>query len=159
MKWRSVISLVVLVLLAACQKADPPSPLLPPSGGGTTPALSPTPETPPSGDYYLPLLQTTDLHGYITYTDNAVNYRLAYIARKADDLRGTDRSRLLLVDGGDLYQGASVSNLLDGWPVYVSLDRMGYDAVALGNHEFDWGIENMIDEDATLPAYEWQGQH
>ncbi len=159
MKWRSVISLVVLVLLAACQKADPPSPLLPPSGGGTTPAPSPTPETPPSGDYYLPLLQTTDLHGYITYTDNAVHYRLAYIADKADDLRGADRSRLLLVDGGDLYQGASVSNLLDGWPVYVSLDRMGYDAVALGNHEFDWGIENMIEEDATLPAYEWQGQH
>ena len=30
-------------------------------------------------------------------------------------------------------------------------------AVALGNHEFDWGIENMVDSDATLPDYERGG--
>ena len=34
---------------------------------------------------------------------------------------------------------------------------MNYDAVALGNHEFDWGIENMVDSDATLPDYERGG--
>lgn len=151
--------LVALSFLAACQKSEVPGPLIPPSGGGTTPTPPPpAPVTPASGDYFLPVLQTTDMHGYVTYSDNAVHYRLAYIARKAEDLRASDRTRLLLVDGGDLYQGASVSNLLRGWPVYVSLDRMGYDAVALGNHEFDWGIESMIEADATLPAYVWQGQ-
>ena len=61
---------------------------------------------------------------------------------------------VLLLDGGDLYQGASISNLQEGRPVYVSMDRMGYDAVALGNHEFDWGFDNMVDADATLPDYD-----
>ena len=35
---------------------------------------------------------------------------------------------------------------------------MGYDAVAVGNHEFDWGFESMVDQDATLLDYEWEGQ-
>lgn len=159
MKRLTIISfLTALSLLAACRKQEPPPPLIPSSGGSTTPVPGTVPETPTSGEFTLPLIQTTDLHGHIAYVDNAVHYRLAYIADKADDIRGTDRSRLLLVDSGDLYQGASISNLLAGWPVYVALDRMGYDAVALGNHEFDWGIENLVDQDATLPSYEWQGK-
>ena len=115
------------------------------------------------GEYVLPLIETTDMHGHIVTTDNngTVHYRLAYIADKADDIRGhgdqRQKDRLLLLDGGDLYQGASVSNLLSGWPVYISMDKMGYDAVAAGNHEFDWGFDIMVDQDATLPDYAWNG--
>ena len=106
----------------------------------------------------LPLIQTTDIHGYVVYKDNsAVHYRLAYIADKAEDLRRNGQDRLLLLDGGDLYQGASISNLMSGWPIYASMDKMGYDAVALGNHEFDWDIDTIVDSDATLPDYEWKG--
>ena len=36
---------------------------------------------------------------------------------------------------------------------------MDYDAVALGNHEFDWGIENTVDADATVPDYVWEGKN
>lgn len=131
----------------------------------TAPAYSPEQEVKPSpeekptpGEYRLPLVETTDIHGNIVeYKDGVPQYRMAYIADKVNDIRGEDRDRMILLDGGDLYQGASVSNLLDGWPVYVSIDRMGYDAVALGNHEFDWDITALTDPDATLPDYEWQG--
>jgi 2',3'-cyclic-nucleotide 2'-phosphodiesterase (5'-nucleotidase family) len=38
--------------------------------------------------------------------------------------------------------------------VIAALDAMDYDAVALGNHEFDWGVSvYSADADATLPAY------
>lgn len=117
------------------------------------------------GEYVLPLIETTDIHGHILSHDAAgkVHYSLAYIADKADDIRGSGaqrkNDRLLLLDGGDLYQGAGISNLLSGWPVFVAIDRMGYDAVALGNHEFDWGIENVVDADATVPDYDWSGSH
>ena len=112
----------------------------------------------PAGEYRLPLIETTDVHGYIVnIEDGIIHYRMAYVADKVKDIRGEDRERILLLDGGDLYQGASISNLQDGKPIYVSMDMMGYDAVALGNHEFDWGFDNMVDQDATLPDYVWDG--
>lgn len=116
------------------------------------------------GAYLLPLIETTDIHGHILSTDGTtVHYRMAYIADKVRDHRtahgGYNPDRILLLDGGDLYQGASVSNLLDGEPVFTVIDRMAYDAVALGNHEFDWGIENTVDSDATVPGYDWEGRH
>jgi len=117
-----------------------------------------------SRDYLLPVIETTDIHGYIVSNqDGTIHYRLAYIADKVRDIRTQSgeyrEDRLLLLDGGDLYQGASVSNMLTGWPIYVSMDKMGYDAVALGNHEFDWGIETVVDPDATLPDYELDGRN
>lgn len=155
-KARIVRSIFVLLALVAvsCGKIVPDSDQKQDSGL----------EPPLPGEYVLPLIETTDMHGYIVSTDNngTVHYRLAYIADKADDIRGHGdqcrRDRLLLLDGGDLYQGASISNLLSGWPVYVSMDKMGYDAVAAGNHEFDWGFDTMVDHDATLPDYEWEGR-
>ena len=119
-------------------------------------------EKPQPGTYLLPVMETTDIHGHMVEKENGtVHYRLAYVAGKARDIRGRGdqyrKDRLLLLDGGDLYQGASISNLLSGWPVYISLDKMDYDAVTVGNHEFDWGIMNLVDQDATLPDYEWEG--
>ena len=115
-----------------------------------------------SGDFLLPVMETTDIHGYIvSREDDFFHYRMAYIADKARDIRGRGaeygKDRLLLLDGGDLYQGASISNLLGGQPVSAAADLMDYDAVALGNHEFDWGIEATVDADATMPDYEWAG--
>ena len=127
-------------LLIACNTVNPE-----PSGD----------DGPRAGEYSLPLIETTDVHGYIVNVENrTIHYRMAYVADKVKDIRGDDRDRILLLDGGDLYQGASISNLQEGRPVYVSMDRMGYDAVALGNHEFDWGFDNMVDADATLPDYD-----
>ncbi len=116
----------------------------------------------PAGYYYLPVIETTDIHGHIIERENgAVHYRMAYIADKVRDIRGRGdayrKDRLLLLDGGDIYQGASVSNMLAGQPVTAAMDVMEYDAVALGNHEFDWGIEQTVDADGTMPDYERGG--
>ena len=118
----------------------------------------------PAGRYVLPVLETTDVHGTLVNTSTGTNhYRLAYIADKANDIRGRgadyDRRRLLLLDGGDIYQGTVLSNIRRGQPMYVAFDMMDYDAVALGNHEFDWGFETMVDDDATLLGYDFDGKH
>ena len=116
-------------------------------------------ESPPS-DYILPIVETTDTHGYIL-KDNGygLSYNIAYIADKVDNISHNDKDRILLLDGGDLYQGAAISNLLDGRPVFTAVDLMHYDAVALGNHEFDWWLETVVDEDATIPDYDRGGEH
>ena len=122
------------------------------------------PLKPAAGDYLLPLIETTDVHGHIVdASTDTVHYRLAYIADKVKDIRGHGgayrKERLLLLDGGDLYQGTTISNLQQGKPIYVSFDKMEYDAVALGNHDFDWGFENMVDPDATLLDYDYNGRN
>ena len=122
------------------------------------------PLKPAAGDYLLPLIETTDIHGLIAdNSTDSIHYRLAYIADKVKDIRGHGgaykKDRLLLLDGGDLYQGTTISNLQQGKPIYVSFDKMEYDAVALGNHDFDWGVENMVDPDATLLDYDYNGGH
>ena len=133
----------VAALLVSCQVIEP--------------VVGPVDDTPSPGEYILPLIETTDVHGYIVNAEGStIHYRMAYVADKVKDVSKADGDRVLLLDGGDLYQGASISNLQEGKPIYVAMDRMGYDAVALGNHEFDWGFDNMVDADATLPDYEWE---
>lgn len=133
--------------LVSCEQDDP---VVPPS------------DKPQPGTYLLPLIETTDMHGYIVYSgSDRTHFRLAYLANKVKDIRGRKeqykKEHLLLLDGGDIYQGASISNLLSGQPLYTAMDLMGYDAVAVGNHEFDWDFEDMVDPDATMPDYEWNG--
>ena len=107
--------------------------------------------------YTLPVFETSDVHGHLVdvgYDDPAdYQYRLAYIAQLVNNVRAGDTSRTLLLDGGDIYQGNVVSNLLNGMPLSAAFAAMEYDAVALGNHEFDWGIEKTTDHDGTMPDY------
>ena len=105
------------------------------------------------------IFETSDIHGSLLDTSSAkvetFQYRLAYIAKVINDARNSgEYDDVILLDGGDLYQGTPVSNLTHGGAVLAAVDAMGYDAVALGNHEFDWGVEEYCaDPDATLPAY------
>ena len=108
-------------------------------------------------------METTDVHGALVSTSTGTkHYRLAYVADKANDIRGRgadyDTKKLLLLDGGDIYQGTILSNIQRGKPLYMAFDKMDYDAVALGNHEFDWGFEQLVDDDGTLLDYEYAGK-
>ena len=105
--------------------------------------------------YRLPVFETSDVHGYIAEKkDDNYQYYLAYISDKVKDVRGYgdkyDKDLALLVDGGDIFQGYSLSNLLEGESISAAYVTMGYDAVGLGNHEFDWEIENTVDNDGTM---------
>ena len=50
---------------------------------------------------------------------------------------------VLLLDGGDEFQGTPASNLAFGRPVVEIFNRIGIAAAALGNHEFDWGQDTL----------------
>ena len=50
---------------------------------------------------------------------------------------------LLLFDSGDFSQGSSYYTMFKGDVEVGLMNRMGYDAVTIGNHEFDFGLENM----------------
>jgi 5'-nucleotidase len=50
---------------------------------------------------------------------------------------------LLLLDAGDFCQGTPYFNYYKGRIEIEAMNRMGYDAVTLGNHEFDYGIDTL----------------
>ena len=107
-------------------------------------------------DYFtLPVFETSDIHGCLADTSgNEPQYRLAYIADKVNDARGRSAQarpdRVVLLDGGDIYEGSTMSNLLQGQCMAAAYQLMDYDAVTIGNHEFDWWIENTVDADGTM---------
>lgn len=52
--------------------------------------------------------------------------------------------RVMILDGGDEWQGTLESNLVKGATVVNFFNRLGVKVAAIGNHEFDFNIENMV---------------
>ena len=91
---------------------------------------------------------TADLHGWIEgHTENVKvtgggtlrSGSLAVLGGYINILREKYGEKFILLDAGDLFQGTLASNLAEGEPVVLGYNTLGYDAVAIGNHEFDYG--------------------
>ncbi|MBP5770726.1 MAG: 5'-nucleotidase C-terminal domain-containing protein [Bacteroidaceae bacterium] len=97
----------------------------------------------------LLLVHTNDTHSCIEplsplLADTAQADKGGYLRRAAllRDLRQHDKD-LLLVDAGDFSQGSAYYSLYHGDVEVGLMNLMGYDAATIGNHEFDFGLENM----------------
>ncbi|MDE2663420.1 MAG: bifunctional UDP-sugar hydrolase/5'-nucleotidase [Gemmatimonadota bacterium] len=66
----------------------------------------------------------------------------AYVARERST---TPECPLFVVSGGDIMQGTPISNFTDGRSMIEAMNGIGYDAAAIGNHEFDWGVDVLIE--------------
>jgi 5'-nucleotidase len=77
---------------------------------------------------------TNDLHGHIEALPAFSGYLASLRAARASDGGG-----VVLLDGGDMFQGTLESNLVEGAPIVEAYAALGYDAVTIGNHEFDYG--------------------
>ncbi len=65
------------------------------------------------------------------------------LAAEVESLRRAHPQRTFLLDAGDAWQGTPESNFSFGRSTVGFLNRLGVDAAALGNHEFDWGIDTL----------------
>ncbi|WP_415937954.1 bifunctional metallophosphatase/5'-nucleotidase [Streptomyces sp. 039-1] len=122
----------------------------------------------PSRTWSFSILGTTDLHSHVFdwdyYTDaayqdskgNSVGVaRVATLVKQQRAAKGEDR--VLLVDAGDIIQGTSLAYYYarvdpivgtggkrgPRHPMAIAMNAMRYDAAALGNHEFNYGIETL----------------
>jgi 2',3'-cyclic-nucleotide 2'-phosphodiesterase (5'-nucleotidase family) len=53
--------------------------------------------------------------------------------------RAKNPEGVILLSAGDMFQGTPISNLFRGGPVLEVMNSLRFDAMTLGNHEFDWG--------------------
>ena len=93
----------------------------------------------------LVILHTNDTHSQVeAKSDGRGGYaaRMAVIEGIRAELSQTGGD-VLLVDAGDFCQGTPYFNFFHGRVEVDALNRMGYDAVTLGNHEFDNGIDTL----------------
>lgn len=86
-----------------------------------------------AGTVTISIVGTNDLHGHVGALPLLGGYLANLRRARAHD------GGVVLLDGGDMYQGTLESNLDEGAPVVAAYDALGYDAVAIGNHEFDYG--------------------
>lgn len=97
----------------------------------------------------LRILATNDFHGTLRPALDSTGTRLggaAHVATMIARLRAEcapPACTSIWLDGGDMMQGGSVSNAEFGRPVIEILNRLGVTAAAVGNHEFDWGIDTL----------------
>jgi 5'-nucleotidase len=96
----------------------------------------------------LTILYTNDQHSRIEpFPSNDPKYpNQGGFARRAaliKKIRSEEKS-ILLLDAGDIFQGTPYFNYYSGELEYKLMSQMGYDAVTLGNHDFDLGIDNIV---------------
>lgn len=95
----------------------------------------------------LTVLHVNDTHGYILpYTEKSVSKKApvggaAYLANMIRKEISKNPDGTLLLSAGDMFQGTPVSNLFRGQPVVEGMNYLRFDAMAVGNHEFDWGMD------------------
>ncbi|HNZ94811.1 MAG TPA: bifunctional UDP-sugar hydrolase/5'-nucleotidase, partial [Sphaerochaeta sp.] len=83
-----------------------------------------------------------DVHARITPSDGGMGYsKLATMLEVGRSI--TDN--ILLLDAGDVSHGTNLANLFEGETVGVLLDMLGYDAVAPGNHDFNYGYKRLVE--------------
>jgi len=86
----------------------------------------------------LEVLTVNDFHGAIAMTDK--NPGEAVLAGYLRGEMSQNPQGTIVLSAGDMMQGTPDSNLLYGKTVIQFMNSVGFDAMALGNHEFDWGL-------------------
>ncbi len=97
---------------------------------------------------YVTILHFNDFHGQLLplEVDGKSLGGMARIATMVDatrDWNDAHSTTTLLLEAGDILQGTPLSTVFHGEPDFICLNMIGVDVMTLGNHEFDFGQDNL----------------
>ena len=144
----SFVLVILLVVSGSSVYPSSPAILLEPSQDGTL---------------ELMVVYTHDIHSHLypDWIDSGCDGGMSLLATKVNDLRASNN--VLLLDCGDTLSGGAVNDHNKGKPLIEVMNAIGYNAMAIDNHEFDQGVdvlEVMIetaDFDIVSTNVEWPG--
>ena len=127
---RHIAAAALALFAAACAPAAPPA--------------APAPEAVKR----LRVLHTNDFHGRLlpdrpSWSGGREVGGSAVLAAHFDSAAARFQGPAIILSGGDDMQGTAISNLSWGRATIAAHNAAGYDAAALGNHEFDWGLDTL----------------
>ena len=88
----------------------------------------------------LEIFQLNDTHGAYYTQDDITG--IAHV-KTCIDQNIEDPYSVVKIANGDMLQGTAFSNMLLGEPGIAALNEMHFDAFTIGNHEFDWALDNL----------------
>lgn len=90
----------------------------------------------------LKVFVINDLHGALEEENGEYGAaRLAWLVEKERQVEGQE---VLLLSAGDTFQGSAVSNYSQGLNTVKIMNQMKFDAMTIGNHEFDWDLSTVL---------------
>lgn len=92
----------------------------------------------------ITIVHTNDTHGRILEDSYGGSMGFAKIATYVNMLR-EENPELLLIDAGDAFHGQTIAQLVRGESVAKVMNVMGYDVMAPGNHDFNYGYDRLLE--------------
>jgi len=136
-KWRAVITRLLIIsyvigifFITSCEKNTTTSPTV--------------------DKQTITIFYTNDEHGWMEPFDDLAGGASGMLGRwkEMDNYDGSDA--FLVLSGGDMWTGPALSSWFDGKSMVEVMNAMGYDAAALGNHEFDFTVSTLNDNLAKM---------
>ncbi|ASR48722.1 multifunctional 2',3'-cyclic-nucleotide 2'-phosphodiesterase/5'-nucleotidase/3'-nucleotidase [Paenibacillus kribbensis] len=133
--WKKISSLLTTAaLLFGClgtAAADPAA------NAGTANAA-----TAPTSGKHITILHTNDTHAHVVANDKEMGF--AKLAGIIDQYRASNPNTLLL-DDGDTIHGTTFATLVNGESIVKVINKLRYDAMVPGNHEFNYGWKHLVE--------------
>ncbi|WP_068498534.1 5'-nucleotidase C-terminal domain-containing protein [Paenibacillus kribbensis] len=133
--WKKVSSLLTTaVLLFGCLGTAAAEP-------AANAGVANTAATPVSGKH-ITILHTNDTHAHVVANDKEMGF--AKLAGIIDQYRASNPNTLLL-DDGDTVHGTTFATLVNGESIVKVINKLRYDAMVPGNHEFNYGWKHLVE--------------
>ena len=92
----------------------------------------------------IQIIHTNDVHARVTENDSA-GMGYAKLAALAADIAAKSGTEPILVDAGDALHGQTIATLERGESIVNIMNQVGYDVMAPGNHDFNYGSERLLE--------------
>jgi len=102
-------------------------------------------DRPTSGTEVVDFYAINDFHGAISPDAYFGEPGLARVATYLKDKKDDKPDNTVIISSGDMYQGSYDAYHNRGRVVTESMNEIGFDSMTIGNHEFDWGTADILD--------------
>ncbi len=143
MKNKRLLLLIVIMMLSSCISFGGNSSET--SSDSSSDSSSNTgSDRPTSGTEVVDFYAINDFHGAISADSYFGEPGLARVATYLTDKKAANPDNTIIISSGDMYQGSFDAYHNRGRVVTEAMNAIGFDAMTIGNHEFDWGTPDII---------------